>query len=80
MHETHLIKPLIEGIEKHAKEEGGKVVTNVKIKVGNLTCTKEDSFRETFNVLAKGTMLENAKLEITMFPGTIVQVISFDVE
>ncbi len=80
MHETHLIKPVIEGIEKHAREEGASTVTKVKLKVGNLTCVREDSFRETFKVLAKGTMLEDASLEITMFPGTIVQVLSFDVE
>ena len=80
MHETHMIKPLIQGIERHAKEEGGKKVTNVKIKVGELTGVKEESFKETFSVLAKGTILEGAELELVMFPGTIVQVISFDVE
>jgi hydrogenase nickel incorporation protein HypA/HybF len=80
MHETHLIEPVIKGIEQHAKEEGAKKVTNVKIKVGALTGIKEDSFKETFSVLAKGTILEGSELEITMFPGTIVQVLSFDVE
>ena len=80
MHETHMIKPIIQGIEQHAKEEGGKKVTNVKIKVGELTGVKEESFKETFSVLAKGTILEGAELELVMFPGTIVQVISFDVE
>jgi len=45
-----------------------------------LTGVKEESFRETFKVLAKGTPLENARLELTFFPGTNVQVLSFDVE
>lgn len=80
MHETHMIEPLIKGIEQHAREEGGKKVTNVKIKVGQLTGVKEESFKETFNVLARGTILEGTSLELVMFPGTIVQVISFDVE
>ena len=80
MHETHMIEPLIKGIEQHAKEEGAKKVTNVKIKVGELTGVKEESFKETFSTLAKGTVLEGASLELIMFPGTIVQVISFDVE
>ncbi|MBD3426698.1 MAG: hypothetical protein GF409_05660 [Candidatus Omnitrophica bacterium] len=80
MHETHIIKPIIEGMTKHAQEEGASKVTNVKLKVGELTCTREDSFRETFNVLAKGTVVEGAELEITMFPGTIVQLLSFDIE
>jgi hydrogenase nickel incorporation protein HypA/HybF len=80
MHETHIIKPIIDGITEHAKEEGATKVTSVKLKVGELTCTKEDSFRETFKMLSKGTVLEDAELEITMFPGTIVQVLAFDIE
>ena len=80
MHETHLIKPIIEGLTEHAKKEGAKRVTNVKIKVGELTCSREDSFKETFKVLSKGTVLEGAEVEITMFPGSVIQVISFDIE
>ncbi len=80
MHETHLIEPIIKGIAEHTEKEGGKKVTNVKLKVGELTGVKEDSFKETFSVLAKGTLLEGADLEITMFPGTIIQVLSFDIE
>ncbi len=80
MHETHIIQPIIDGISEHAQKEGAKAVTKVKLKVGQLTCTKEDSFKETFKTLAKGTMLEGAELEITFFPGSIVQVLAFDVE
>lgn len=80
MHETHLIKPVIKGISEHAAREGAKLVKKVRLKIGDLTCTKEDSFRETFGILAKGTILENAELEITFFPGSRVEVLSFDIE
>ena len=80
MHESHLIEPIIKGISEHAQKEGAKKVTKVKIKVGDLNCVKEESFKETFGVLAKGTALEGAELEITIFPGSVVQVLSFDVE
>ena len=80
MHESHMIEPIIKGISEHAAKEGAKSVTNVKIKVGQLTGVKEESFKETFKTLAKGTALENAEIEITFFPGSIVQVISFDIE
>lgn len=80
MHETHLIKPIIEGINQHAQKEKAKVVTTIRLKVGQLTGIKEESFRETFSVLAKGTLLEKAALEIVFHPGTIVQVLSFDIE
>ena len=80
MHETHLIEPIIKGIAEHAEKEGAKSVTMVKLKVGQLTGIKEESFKETFKILAKGTVLENAEIDITFFPGTIVQVLSFDIE
>ena len=80
MHESHLIEPVIKGISEHAKKEGAQAVSKVRLKVGDLTCVKEDSFRETFSVLSKGTMLENAELEITFLPGSRIEVVSFDVE
>ncbi|MFH1836888.1 MAG: hydrogenase maturation nickel metallochaperone HypA [Candidatus Omnitrophota bacterium] len=80
MHETHLIEPIIKGISEHAAEEGAASVSKVHLKIGYLTGVKEDSFKETFSVLAKDTILENAKLEITFFPGTRIEVLSFDVE
>jgi hydrogenase nickel incorporation protein HypA/HybF len=80
MHETHLIEPIIKGILEHAKKESAKTVTKVHLKVGFLTGVKEESFKETFRVLAQGTMLENSRLELTFFPGMRVEVISFDIE
>ncbi len=80
MHETHLIEPIIKGISEHAKKEGAKSVTKVRLKVGELTGVKESSFKETFTVLSKGTILEDADLELTFFPGTKIEVISFDIE
>ena len=80
MHETHLIKPIIEGISQHAKEEEAKAVTKVRLKIGQLLGVKEDSFTETFKVLSAGTILEGSALEITFFPGTRIEVLSFDVE
>ena len=80
MHETHLIEPVIKGILEHAKKESAKSVTKVHLKVGFLTGVKEGSFKETFRMLAQGTILENALLELTFFPGTRVEVISFEIE
>jgi Zn finger protein HypA/HybF involved in hydrogenase expression len=75
-----LIEPIIKGISEHARKEGARKVTKIVLKVGQLTGAREDTFKETFAVLSKGTILEGAFLEFIFFPGTIVQVISFDVE
>lgn len=80
MHETHLIEPVIKGILEHAHKESAKAVTKVHLKVGFLTGVKEDPFKETFRVLAEGTLLEGAQLEMTFFPGSGIQVLSFDIE
>lgn len=80
MHETHLIEPVIEGITAHALREGAKTVLKVRLMVGELTGVKEESFKSTFSMLAKGTILEEAELELTFFPGTTIQVISFDID
>ena len=80
MHESHLIKPIIKGLTEHAKKEKANKVTNIKLKIGELTGVKEDSFKETFKVLARDTILEGADLELVFFPGTKIEVISFDIE
>lgn len=80
MHETHLIEPIIEGISSHAQREGAKEVLKVRLRVGALTGVNEDSFKATFSMLAKGTLLEKADLELSFFPGSQVEVISFDID
>ena len=80
MHETHLIEPVIKGICEHAKKEGAKGVSKVRLKIGEFTGVKEDSFRETFKTLAKGTMLEGVKLELVFFMSSRIEVVSFDIE
>ena len=80
MHETHLIQPVIRNVTEHALKEGAKSVTRITLKIGFLTGVKEESFKETFKLLAKGTLLEKAELVIHFFPGTRIDVVSFDVE
>ena len=80
MHETHLIDPIVQGISNHAEKEGAKKVLKIRLKVGELTGVKEESLKNTFSVLAKGTLLEEAELELTFFPGTAIEVISFDID
>ncbi|MBU1862474.1 MAG: hydrogenase maturation nickel metallochaperone HypA [Candidatus Omnitrophica bacterium] len=80
MHESHMIEPIIKGIAEHAQTEGAKKVSKVRLKIGRLTGVKEDSFRETFALLAKGTILEGAELEMTSFVGSRIDVVSFDVD
>ena len=67
-------------VPKTSIKEIVAVAKKVRLKVGQLTGVKEDSFKETFAVLSKDTLLKGATLEMTFFPGTRIEVISFDVE
>lgn len=80
MHETHLIEPIIQGIAAHAQREGAEKVLKVRLMVGELTGVQEASFKETFAILAQGTLLETADVELSFFPGTTIEVISFDID
>jgi Zn finger protein HypA/HybF involved in hydrogenase expression len=80
MHETHLIKPIIHCIAAHAQREGAKNVLKVRLRIGELTGVREASFKATFSILAQGTLLETAEVELSFFPGTAIEVISFDID
>ncbi len=78
MHEAHLIQPILRGVTEHARREGMRRVSKIRLKIGEFLGVKEDSFRETFLMLARGTCCEGANLELTRFPGNRIEVISFD--
>jgi Zn finger protein HypA/HybF involved in hydrogenase expression len=80
MHETHLIEPIIQGIAAHAEREGAQTVLKVRLRIGELTGVREASFKDTFAILAKETLLDGAELELSFFPGTQIEVISFDID
>jgi hydrogenase nickel incorporation protein HypA/HybF len=80
MHETHLIEPIIQGISAHAQREGAQTVLKVRLRVGEFAGLKEESLKATFSMLAKDTLLEKADLEISFFPGTQIEVVSFDID
>jgi Zn finger protein HypA/HybF involved in hydrogenase expression len=66
MHEASLIKGLIRHVESVAKENGGGMIRSVKIKLGPLAHCSAEHFREHFVDWSKGTLAENAALEIEM--------------
>ena len=80
MHETHIIAPIIQGIAAHAQRAGAQKVLKIRLQIGELSGIKEESFKATFAILATGTPLEDAELEISFFPSTHVEVLSFDID
>ncbi|MFZ5831137.1 MAG: hydrogenase maturation nickel metallochaperone HypA [Planctomycetota bacterium] len=65
MHELAIAEALIEQVERELSRAGhpGPVV-KLELAVGRLTGVHSDSLRFAFELLAPGTLLENAEVEI----------------
>jgi len=61
MHELALIQSVVEMVIEHAQ---GRCVRRVKIEIGKFTCVTPDAMRFCFDVVATGTPLDGARLEI----------------
>ena len=64
MHEASLIKSLISKIEDTAVSHSAKKVTVVRVTLGALSHCSPEHFREHYAEAAKGTIAEDATLEI----------------
>lgn len=66
MHETSLMRGLLTQIEALARQNGAIRVTVVRLRLGPLAPIEADHLREHFVEAAKGTVADNACLEIEM--------------
>lgn len=70
MHEMTLMNDLVAKIQAVARDAGVDRVTRVKVTIGAYAHISEDHFREHFVDGTRGTVAENAKLEVVMNPDT----------
>ena len=66
MHELAIMESVIETISERA---GNQPVSTVRLEIGRLTGVVPDALRFCFELCAKGTTLEQARLEIAEIPG-----------
>ncbi len=71
MHEYSLMQEIIESITTRLKEEGPARVEEVNLKIGVLDVHSEAAARQAFQVLARGTSLERARLKLTVLPALL---------
>jgi len=64
MHEMSLFKGLLNKIEAVSRENEGKNIVKLKVKLGALAHISHSHFREHFDLLSQGTAAEGAVLEI----------------
>jgi hydrogenase nickel incorporation protein HypA/HybF len=66
MHELALTQSIVEMVAEHAQ---GRTVRRVTLEVGKLTCVMPDALRFCFDLVAAGTALDGAMLDIREIEG-----------
>jgi hydrogenase nickel incorporation protein HypA/HybF len=76
MHELALTQAIVEICAERA---GGSRVLRVRVEVGSLACVMPEALRFCFEVVASGTILEGAALEILTCEGQELRVKDMEV-
>ena len=66
VHELALMESLVAAVRENVAR---RRVKRVKLRLGKLTCVSADALRCSFDVVARGTVLERAELEIVEVAG-----------
>lgn len=69
MHELSLCRNLLDIINAYAQGKPVKGITKITLEVGQLAAVDESALRFGFEMSAKGTLAENAVLDIIMVEG-----------
>ena len=69
MHEIGIVRALVRTVTDFAAEHGLEDIREVTVDCGELSLVIPEYLEEIYPVVAKGSILENAKLTICMIPG-----------
>jgi hydrogenase nickel incorporation protein HypA/HybF len=69
MHEISLASEVIRLAEKEAEKNEAVSVTEITIEVGSFSGVEADTFHEALKIMAEGTILENASVNIIKTAG-----------
>lgn len=70
MHEASLMKDLMNRLRSIADQENAERITAVQVWLGALSHMSREHFLEHFNDAARGSIAENAEVEITVSEDT----------
>jgi hydrogenase nickel incorporation protein HypA/HybF len=80
MHESHTAEELIEEVSHHARENGIARVTKIWVSLGKESHITEEALSSWFDLLKKGTLAEQAVLEIEAGEGSSILLLSLEGE
>lgn len=70
MHEMSLAQGVIDIVEDAARREGFRHVRTVRLEIGRLSSVEPEAMRFCFDLVAKASLAEGARLEIIDTPGS----------
>ncbi|ARV57955.1 hydrogenase maturation nickel metallochaperone HypA [Nostocales cyanobacterium HT-58-2] len=68
MHEVGMMQNIIDAAVKRAKDEGAQHIRLVQMRVGEVSGVVADSLQLAFEVTKKGTIAEDARLQVENVP------------
>ena len=69
MHEMSLCEGILQILEERAAADGFKEVRTVRLEIGRFAGVEIDALRFGFDVVMKGSVAENATLDVIDVPG-----------
>lgn len=69
MHEMALSESVLQSIERNARADGFERVLAVHLEIGELAGVDTEAMRFSFDAVTRGTLAENARLDISAVPG-----------
>ncbi|MBD3179254.1 MAG: hydrogenase maturation nickel metallochaperone HypA [Candidatus Latescibacteria bacterium] len=68
MHEVSLMQNVMSVVSRAAEQQGGGKVSSIHLKIGAMAGVNLDSLRFAFDIISRGTVAEEGKLEIQRVP------------
>ncbi|MCL4530465.1 MAG: hydrogenase maturation nickel metallochaperone HypA [Chloroflexi bacterium] len=78
MHELAVTQSVLDIVLRHAKDAGAKRVTDIHIAIGELSTNVDDSVQFYWDIIAKGTIAEGAKLHFRRVPAELQCMACFE--
>lgn len=80
MHELSMVQELFNVLKEQAKKHDVKKVTKVKLTMGEYSTVEPSHLKSCFDLLAQGSIFENAEIEIEKTSGDDVGVLGMEGE
>ncbi len=78
MHELAVTQSVLDIVLRHADQAKAKRVTDIHIVIGELSTSVDDSVQFYWDIIAKGTIAEGAKLHFSRVPAELQCMACFE--